>query len=69
MAYSSSAADRLTAVRASIDKVLNSQEYRNGEMGNRMPNLNALFAQEERLQREVDQASGGITLGQMTTFP
>ena len=69
MAYTESAADRLAAVRASIDKVLNSQEYRDGDVGNRYAQLKELRAMEKDLQIEVNQASSGITLGQMTTFP
>lgn len=70
MSYESdSPADRLAAVRASIAKVLNSQEYEDGDIRNRYAQLKELRAMEKDLQNEVNQASSGITLGQMTTFP
>lgn len=69
MAYTSSAADRLAAVRAAIDKVLNSQEYREGDLSNRYAELKHLREMEKDLQIEVNQTSSGVTIGQMTTFP
>lgn len=68
MAYGSSAADRLTAVRASIDACLTAQSYGLRGRNKSMPRLDELRRLERDLMEEVLQASDGsmVSLGQMT---
>ena len=60
MAYSTSASDRLAAVRASIDNVLSSQEYGVGSRRNRRAELSTLFKMEQTLIAQVEAESGGM---------
>ena len=62
MAYTSdSAADRLAAVRAAINRCLTSQEYEIGSQGRRqrMADLRDLRAMEKDIQEEVNSGIGG----------
>lgn len=63
MAYGSSAADRLVAVRAAIDKVLNAQSYGVGPRNTRYAELEQLAKLEARLEQEAQMESDG---GSMT---
>lgn len=66
MAYSGSASDRLTAVRAAIDKCLSSQMYSVRGRQQQMAQLRDLRQIEKELQEEVNQESGGfVSLGQI----
>ena len=68
MAYTSdSAADRLAAVRAAIDKCLTSQEYGINGRRQRMADLEQLRAMEQDLMRQVDVSSnGGLSVGMVS---
>lgn len=64
MAYGDSAADRLAAVRAAIQKALTSQEYGVGDRRQKMADLRSLRELERELMHEVAAESGGsVTLG------
>ena len=67
MAYSSSASDRLAAVRAAIERTLTSQEYNTaGGQKQRMADLRVLREMEKDLQSEAaTEAAGGgfLTVG------
>lgn len=67
MAYNSdSVTDRLSAVRAAIDRCLTSQEYGVNGRTQRMADLAALRAMERDLMRESQAASssgGGLSVG------
>ncbi len=67
MSYSSdSAADRLAAVRAAIDRCLTSQEYGINGRTQRMADLRELRAMERELIDEVQSSSssgGGLSVG------
>ena len=61
MSYSSSSAqDRLDAVRAAIERCLASQEYSIGASGRRqrMAELKTLSEMEQRLIQEVNESGG-----------
>ena len=64
-----SAATLLAEVEVALSKVFNGQSYRMGENWVTYADLDKLLEARERLQREVNQESSGVTLGQMTTFP
>lgn len=66
---SANPAERLTAVRETIEKIRNSQEYRNGDMMVQQALLRDWFIIEQKLETQVNQASSGVLIGQMTTFP
>lgn len=57
MAYSSSASDRLTAVRAAIDRCLASQAYTARGRSQQMANLRDLRQMEKELMEEANQES------------
>lgn len=60
MAYtSSSAQDRLDAVRTSIASCLNAQQYGTGRNNRTMAQLRDLRTMEKELQEEVGQESAG----------
>jgi hypothetical protein len=68
MAYSDSAADRLAAVRAAIDRCLTSQAYSIADRRQQSANLRDLRALEKELQAEADASSsstGGFSVGQL----
>lgn len=62
MAYSTSASDRLAAVRAAIDAILSgAQEYYVGSRRVRRADLRDLYKMEKELQAAVTrEANGGI---------
>ncbi len=64
-----SAVTLLTQVETAISAALLGQAYRMGENWVTRADLPGLWAARERLQREVNQASGGTTIGLMETFP
>ena len=60
MAYGDSTADSLTAVRAAIDKALNSQEYQQGRNRQVRARLDHLMMLEQSLlQRQQAESNGG----------
>lgn len=69
MSYESdSPTDRLAAVRASIQKVLNSQEWQRGPSRVQYAQLNQLRAMEKDLMAEVAASSGSgscFTIGRI----
>lgn len=71
MAYSTDdPATRLAAVRAAIDKILNAQEYSTEDgRRTRYAELKQLREMEKELQAEVNQATGGVLLGQVNVSP
>jgi len=60
MAYSSSASDRLVAVRAAIDAALSAQEYWLNGRKVRRADLQWLMQLETRLQWEVADGDGSM---------
>jgi len=64
-----SASTLLAECETALSKVLNGQSYRMGENWVTYANLPDLLKMREMLQREVNQESGGVWLGQMTTSP
>lgn len=63
MAYTSdSAADRLAAVRAAIDRCLTSQEYSIGARRQRTAELRDLRAMERDLMDEIEAGGGSGTM-------
>ena len=67
MSYNSDdAATRLAAVRAAIDRCLQSQAYSVGQRNQQMAQLRDLRAMEKELMQEAGQPSGGgFTVGQL----
>ena len=63
MAYSSDVNDRLTEVRAAIQRCLSSQSYSVAGRSQAMAQLSTLRQMEVELMREANQPSGMCTLG------
>ena len=59
MAYSGSASDRLTAVRAAIESALISQAYTVRGRSQQNALIDKLFEKETKLQEEVNQEAAG----------
>ena len=59
MAYTTSAEDRLAAVRESIQACLTAQSYTIRSRGKTMANLKELREMEKELMQEVQDASSG----------
>ena len=69
MAYTSaSAQDRLDAVREAIAKCLGSQEYSIRGRRQQMAQLKDLYAMEQSLQKEVQEAAGGAQMGSIGRY-